>query len=462
MSSTASEMPTQSCAAVAATAPLAPNLARDLVLPTLLFMALGGMTWAVRGSSGFGAANGCVFAGVTWGAAWWFIARDPSGTQSRRYSSGWIVLALTVGVGISGDRGWMQWPSFFEGHLQLDSAHARFAPISKAYGFLWLFIAGMPWAGLGACLLAWCASKTRLRAVDWVARLSCGVGGAVLAKILFEAFPDVFLPLHKQLAAEYANLENNPNLRRLISDNSAAMLHLGLYFGFLAYETLRRDWKNVILISTVGVLNGLGWALCQNWRWAAHVWPQANFNWWRCWESCGGLSIGAAYGVAYYFVNRPAPVPKSESMSLLSERSSPLLEQFALYGGLLLGLGLSLKNGLKGWANIYLGKEDYWDRVLWSIFGPVLLLSFIGLAILLQHRPSIRGRNGDLFPKDYALLWLVLILQNGIAQLVTGPATVWNEMAFKIYYLLLMIVSAVIVHHFYTLRRFRNGPETAD
>lgn len=122
------------------------DLTHDLILPSVLFMALGAMTWAVRGSSGFGAVNGCVFAGVTWGTAWWFIARDPGAQQSRRYSTGWIVLALTVGIGISGDRGWMQWPSFFEGHLQLNTVQGRFAPIPRTYGFIWLFIAGVPWA----------------------------------------------------------------------------------------------------------------------------------------------------------------------------------------------------------------------------------------------------------------------------------------------------------------------------
>ncbi len=55
--------------------------AHDLVLPTLLFAALGGMTWAVRGCSGFGAVPGCVFAGVMWGAAWWFLALDANGEQ---------------------------------------------------------------------------------------------------------------------------------------------------------------------------------------------------------------------------------------------------------------------------------------------------------------------------------------------------------------------------------------------
>src|SRR5262245_25988624 len=110
------------------------DLTHDFILPTLLFAALGGMAWAVRGCSGFGAMKVCIFAGVTWGTAWWFIAHDPSGAQSRRYASAWIILALAAGIGISGSRGWMQWPSFFGGHIQLNQKEV--APISPAYGFL--------------------------------------------------------------------------------------------------------------------------------------------------------------------------------------------------------------------------------------------------------------------------------------------------------------------------------------
>src|SRR5437867_2575430 len=161
-------------------------LAADFVLPTLLFSALGAMTWAVRGSSGFGASSGCLFAGVTWGAAWWFIAHEPAcraeaqargrGPRStRRYASGWIIPALAFGFAFSGNRGWMQWPSFFLGHLQTNASKGEFVPISRAFGFLWLFIAGMPWAGLGACMLAWCGSKQPLRAQDWCLRIAAGI-----------------------------------------------------------------------------------------------------------------------------------------------------------------------------------------------------------------------------------------------------------------------------------------------
>ena len=94
------------------------GLIHDLVLPTVLFAVVGGMTWAVRGSSGYGASAGCIFAGVMLGTAWWFIAREPGSERSRRYTSGWIILAMTVLFGIAGNRGWMQWSHFFEGRIQ--------------------------------------------------------------------------------------------------------------------------------------------------------------------------------------------------------------------------------------------------------------------------------------------------------------------------------------------------------
>jgi hypothetical protein len=421
-----------------------PALAHLLVLPTLLFAALGAMTWAVRGSSGYGGSAGCLFAGVTWGTAWWFISRDPQAEQSRPYSSGWVILALTIGIGIAGDRGWMQWASFFEGRLQTNYAKGEFVPISRAYGFLWQFLSGIPWAGIGACLLAWCAPARPLRAGGWVTRLICAFGAVLLARFLFAKFPDIFLPLHKQLATQYADFNGNPNLRRLINDNRNAIMHLGFYMGCLAFEIARRDWRNVTLITTVGFLNGIGWALLQNWKWAKKVWPGADFNFWRCWESSAGISIGIAYGLAYYLVNRPVRTGN------LYPRNHPNLERLAAYGGLLLGLGLSIKNGLKGWANIYVGNEDYWSAVLWKLIGPLLLLGLLIILWRVRRKPVPAGT--DPFPHAYALMGLVLITQNVLAQLVTGPWSSWNEVAFSLYYLVLFALSGVILHHFHCLR----------
>ncbi len=492
------------------------DFAHDLFLPVLLFAALGGMTWAVRGCSGFGALDGCVFAGVTWGAAWWFIARDPSGQQSRRYASGWIILALTVGIGLSGARGWMQWPSFFNGRLQTNTPAGQWVPIPRIHGFIWLFIAGVPWAGIGACLLAWCGSGRPTRAWQWALRLACGFAVSYLALALFNHFPEFFLPLYKSLKAQYMDFESNPNLRRLTNDNRAAIRHLGLYLGFLLFEAGRKDWKNVKLILTVGVVNGLGWALCQNWQWAAWIWPGVGFNFWRCWESSGGISIGIAYGLAYFLVNRrmseeeqalqgtglangqlnfewlvvyfgllsavssfffealhgswgvvyfglagafgvvyymlPRKLPDKRSAGPAGSREDPNLERLGAYLGLLLGLGMSIRNGLKGWFNIYKGNEKYWDGILWNIAGPLLLLSLLAILTSLLVQPLPRGFQGNAFPNAYRLMWLVLIVQNVIAQLITGPLSSWPEVAFSIYYLLLFFISATILFHYHYVK----------
>jgi hypothetical protein len=429
------------------------DLAHDLIFPTILFAALGAMTWAVRGCSGFGGSAGCIFAGVTWGAAWWFIARDASGHQSRRYTSGWIILALTVGIGYSGSRGWAQWSSFFEGRLQTNTAAGEFVSISPAYGFLWLFIAGVPWAGIGACMLAWCGSARRTTVWHWGIRIACGIGGAWLAATLFRHLPQVFLPLYDTLESRYHDFDANPNLRRLINDNRAAVMHMGIYLGFLAYEIGRRDWKNVVLIVTVGLLNGVGWSACQNWKWADNVWPEVGFNWWRCWESSGGISIGIAYGVAYYLVNRPVTDEERERLGALLTNTRPNLERFGAYLGLILGLGLSIQNGLKGWANIYLGNEDLWAARFWNVIGPLMLLGLAGAVILIVIRRLPKGYEGDVFPHAAWLIWTALIVQNIIAQLVTGPHSNWVETAFSIYYGVLFLITAGIVLHYQYRRR---------
>jgi len=419
----------------------------------MLFATLGAMTWAVRGCSGYGGSAGCLFAGVTWGAAWWFIAREPGARQSRRYSSGWIILALAVGIGFSGNRGWMQWPAFFEGHLQTNYGKGEFVPISRAYGFLWLFIAGVPWAGIGACLLAWCAPGRQLRVLDWIGRLACAFGGAGLAQVLFDHFPQLFLPLYQELASRYSDLQANPNLRRLINDNGDAIRHLGFYLGCLGFELIRRDWKNVTLILTVGGVNGLGWAALQNWSWAKTFWPGASFNFWRCWESSAGISIGVAYGVAYYFVNRRVSAEEQASAVPPGGNLHPNLERLGAYLGLLLGLGLSIKNGLKGWANIHLGNENHWNSVLWKIFGGLLVVGVMMVVVRIRLSPLPKDFPGDVFPHAGRLIWMVLIIQNILAQLVTGPLTAWNEVVFSIYYILLFVISGMIVYHVHSVKR---------
>jgi hypothetical protein len=549
------------------------SVVNDLFLPVLMFGALGGMSWAVRGCSGYGAVAGCLFAGVLWGTAWWYLSNEPAGAPQRWYSSGWVILALTLGIGLSGARGWMQWPSFFSGQLQTNAGKGEWVPISPFYGYLWMFIAGVPWAGLGACALAWCGSERPTRVWHWALRIACGVGGAMLIRGLYTAFPAWFFPLYQDMESRYLDLATNPNLKRLMNDCGAALLHLGFYLGFLSYEVIRRNWRNVTLILTTGLLNGIGWAALQTWKFSEVFWKDSQFNFWRCWESSGGISIGIALGVSWFLVNRKSVVSRtaeirgvtdplewflifcgvtafgatfmqlqmagwasllvpilylfaacfclqrtSAGVGGLAERFAVIvlvllfslvrvfpfllpgeaqnvfiigcaadvlisgagvfwyfrrfragrcrlesssdddltrreaaLQEFAVGFGILTGLGLSVRNGAKGWFNIYVGNEDYWSGVLWKIAGPLMavILLAICLRCLYRGRKSSKPQRLSSRFASFAI-WTVLFVQNVLAQLVTGPPSLWNEFIFSIYYVLLFLITAVIAIHYGT------------
>ena len=125
--------------------------------------------------------------------------------------------------------------------------------------------------------------------------------------------------------------------------------------------------------------------------------------------------------------------------------------------GLIFGMGLSIKNGLKGWANIYLKdfhKEGYYEAIYWNYIGTLMLVCLAVTAIWLLIRPLPRRFRGDVFPHAFGMMWFVLFTQHVIALLVTGPLNQWAEaIQWWIYYLLLFIISATIVWHFHFVKR---------
>ena len=117
----------------------------------------------------------------------------------------------------------------------------------------------------------------------------------------------------------------------------------------------------------------------------------------------------------------------AEKQSGTPAEGDPNLERLGLALGLLAGLGLSLEYGIKGWFNTYGYDERVWDLRLQHALAPVYLLIVLGIAVWVLVWPLPRNFRGNFFPHAAAAMWLVLLVQNAIAQAITGPLSDWNE-----------------------------------
>src|SRR5262249_2455954 len=135
----------------------------------------------------------------------------------------------------------------------------------------------------------------------------------------------------------------------------------------------------------------------------------------------------------------------NERLTTTPTDGDPNLDRLGVAIAVWSGLGLSLLNGINGWFRIY--RDESRTAGLWHLLGPVYLVLLVAFLSWILLRPLPRNLRGNTHPRAYAVVWFVLIVQNAIAQLVTGPHSQWNEMAFSIYYLLLFTISGVIVYH---------------
>ena len=285
------------------------NLWNELILPTLLFAALGGMTWAVRGSSGFGASAGCIFAGVMWGAAWWYLARNPMGRPSRcpLRTSGWIVLAMTVGIWLRGEPGLDAVVQFLGGpppdqHRQGNSCRSPGSTTASSG-------CSSPASVGGARSLH--ARLVRLPPRN--AGLALGLADRLRdrrrppGELSVSDFPPVF-PSHVQLVrGSLQRLRGQSQSGRLYNDCNAAVTPPWAITSAIARGADPQGMEERRVILTVRAPS------------TARAWARSVRTGAEGTESLAGrqvqflavlgilrgLSIGIAYGIAYFLVNRP-------------------------------------------------------------------------------------------------------------------------------------------------------------
>ncbi len=410
----------------------------NLILPVILFASTGAFGFAIRGQSGFGAIPGCVFFGLLIAMVWFLLGHEETEKKQRRYSLGWCVFALIIGLGMAGSQGWMQWPAWVGGKFYTDYTSGAYIDINPAIGLTWVFIAGVHWVGFGVEFLAWTGSKKSLKPKDWAIRISFGVIGATIGYLLFIALPQVFLPNY-----DIVNYATCPQCVRIIGDIRLIMIWTGMYLGFLAYEILRKDWQNVKLITVVSIITGILWMIFMyTWQVAVpNALPEVSFNWWRCWETSGGIGIGTALGVGFYLYNKKLPDdhPMQREMQLTKYRNGERL--IGVYFALTIALAYSIMNGIKGWLHIQFPASPELDTTqpAWSVPVAVMVfviwLSFVYSTIKNPYQLNDGKDNLSDFAKIFVPIYIIhRILGLGVTWSIEPNV---SETAFFIYYLVL-------------------------
>lgn len=328
-----------------------------------IFGLMGGFFWAIRGTSGFGGSNGGLFAGLGWGILWYFFSHFGGGAARRPLATPWMIAAITFGIAFGGMTGYGVYTWWVQGNYYLDHPDGLRA-IAPWTGFAMLFLCGLHWGGVTGAFMAWCNPSAALRWWVWIPRIAAGFLGAWAALWFVNAFPQLLLPFYDE--GLYQVREYRTSIRALGSIRNIAP-HLGFFFGFLLFETARRNWRAVGMM----LVMGLGFAIpfTIGGYWHTFSGSALQIDWWKNWEMSIGLGGGLAFGLAFYLFNRPEG---GEAPGRYGVKSYILGAGFPIW----LATTLSVRNGFRGFTNIH-GIEGVQSYLMWvSIIAliPAILL----------------------------------------------------------------------------------------
>ncbi len=156
----------------------------EVLLTMLIFASMGAITWAIRGTSGWGGIEGAIVPGMTWGVWWWYICWR-KGIDARG-----VPLWLGLGIALGGELGYGQYVSWIRGTFNVSD---DVVPIAPWLGYAWFAMCGIGWGGFGGIALGWALAGKKSLGV-WLARLLIPVGLAILARLAVQTWPWLFFP----------------------------------------------------------------------------------------------------------------------------------------------------------------------------------------------------------------------------------------------------------------------------
>ncbi|KAA3613774.1 MAG: hypothetical protein DWQ05_15970 [Calditrichaeota bacterium] len=276
------------------------SISHELLLPILLFGSMGAITWAIRGTSGWGGVDGTVVPGLMWGLLWFYLCHR-KGIEARG-----LVLWLGLGLALGGELGYGQYTGWILGKFY---AGDQILPISPWIGYLWFMICGIGWAAPGGIMLGWALGGRRSKSV-WISRtllvlvLLVFIFGWSIVEWLGAQFvqiwPGMLFP-HAD-SGLYAGVLGN-HLERTVYTNTQNFAVLIWWLASLLIAFFQRDRTTLFTGLFLGLGFGIGFMQSAIWC-LGYGGNAAYIDWWKMWELNAGFNLGLLYAVAYYWAVR--------------------------------------------------------------------------------------------------------------------------------------------------------------
>lgn len=285
--------------------------ARPLFLTLLLFGSVGAITWAIRGTNGWGGMDGTLVPGMTWGLLWYYVCHR-LGVDGRGMSF-W----LGIGIALGGMLGYGQYISWIQGRFHVKE---EIIPVARWIGFTWLAITGLGWGAPGGIVLGWALGKGAGRK-GWLVRLVLPLALTFLGWILIQICPFLFFPNH---ALDIYAGELDPHLQRTVSTNTTNALVAFWWAGSMLTAGLQRDRYTLISGLLLGGGFAIAFPLSAAWCLGYEHAPQF-IDWWKVWELSAGFFLGVFYGILlFWWIKQEGSSPDGSPLSPRIEKRRSL------------------------------------------------------------------------------------------------------------------------------------------
>lgn len=285
---------------------------------------MGAITWAMRGSSGWGGFDGTLIPGMTWAILWNYFAylRGLDG----RISGFW----LGIGVSIGGMWGYGQYVSWIQGIFYTNTNVIPYESIlvNPIYGYIWFWIVGAIWLGIAGVFLGWALDKNYFnlsrseKIKKWLPRIEIPLMTALIGWILTILYPQWFFPNYSEVL--YTEIACPDCFERTISTNTINFIMLMWWIGAIIVAYIQKDKYTFRYAIFLGVSFGFLYMLSAMWMLMDTLFP-GYIDWWKIWEMMAGFSGGILYGILQYYILRDIE-RISKSTNLFDHRTKTLIQ----------------------------------------------------------------------------------------------------------------------------------------